>query len=225
MKLRVYLQNEINGLLPKDIRKYIGAIVPNEIKEEVLWHKNKPPKIIYAKPYKKYFEIINYTNDKRLIYLIKESLKKYPVLKMKGNETVIKDIKELPEEFNIPERGLYLYQTRTPIILSVNPVEYKIVYATNIQNPNDLEKYIKHRIKSDIEYKLYEYFGIKYTFDDFEMIINKKDIKLLSVYDIDKKKKQGAYITFSTNYSLPRFVGYATGFGFGELTEINFKEF
>ena len=74
MKLFVKVKNELNGLLPRDIRDLTGSIVNEEYKDDVLWHKHKPPKLIFAKPVKKGFEIINYTNDYNLLLHIKDKL-------------------------------------------------------------------------------------------------------------------------------------------------------
>ncbi len=213
---------ELKNVKPRDIRNLLGSIVDNEFKDEVMWHKRKPPKIIYAKPYKKGFEIINYINDYRLMHHI---LKKLESIKnnifLGGKKIKIEDIELKSEDFTIPQPGLYFYQTRTPIILSTNPVEYKIVYATNTQNKKDLIKYIQHRIIHSTKLFAKEYFNIDLDYlDDLNLIIQENDIRLVD-YKEGLKKYQAVYLKLASNYSLPRFVGYKIGLGWGELKEKN----
>jgi hypothetical protein len=102
-------------------------------------------------------------------------------------------------------------------MLAGNPVEYKIVYTLNTKkDKKELMKYIKHRIKSDVEYKAKYYFNLDFNLDDLNIIIQKEDIRLVDYKD-DTKKFQAAFLKFASNYSLPRFVGYRVGLGWGEI--------
>ena len=218
MKLIVKTDKEVKNLRPRDIRNLIGSIVDTKYKDIVLWHKHLPPKFIFVKPFKLGFEIVNWTNKVEALNHIAEKLQQKDLeLNIKNINAKIKKVWFKDEEFVIPQKGLYFYTTRTPIILSVNPVEYKIVYACNLkENKNDLINYIKHRIKSSIEYRTKYYFNINLDLSDLNLIIQDENIRLVS-YKEDSKKFQAAYLTFASNYSLPRFIGYSIGMGWGEI--------
>ena len=219
MKLIVKTDKEINSLKPRDIRNFIGKIADESYKDDIFWHKHLPPKLIYVKPFRLGFEIVNYDNSLNLLNHIAKRLEKFKnrVINLKGIETKIKKVWFKPEEFIIPQKGLYFYKTRTPVRLSNNPVEYKIVYACNNKSDRrDLIRYITHRIKSDIEYKAKHYFNIDLDLSDLNLIIQDENVRLVE-YKKGLKDFQAVYMTFASNYSLPRFVGYGTGLGWGEL--------
>ena len=221
MKLIVKTDNEIKKLKPRDIRNLIGSIVEEQYKDLVLWHKHEPSELIYAKPYKLGFEIVSWKNNIKLLKHIEEKLQNKK-LHFGEIEAKVKKVWYKDENLTIPQQGLFFYYTRTPIILSTNPVEYKIVYATNQkEDKNDLIKYIKHRIKYDVVYKLKHYYGIDVSnsLKDLNLIIQKEDIKLVD-YKEGEKKLQAAFLKFASNYSLPRFIGYKTGLGWGELVNL-----
>jgi len=221
MKLIVKTDKEIKLLRPRDIRNFIGAISDKDYKEDVFWHKNLPPKLTYVKPFKLGFEIVNYDNSINVINHIAEKLEelkeKKELIYLKGIETKIKKVWFKAEEFIIPQKGLYFYKTRTPVRLSDNPTEYKIVYACNNKSDrSDLIKYITRRIKNDIEYKAKYYFNIDLDLSDLNLIIQDEEVKMVE-YKKGLKDFQAVYMSFASNYSLPRFVGYGTGLGWGEL--------
>jgi len=215
MKLKVYTDKNIKNLRPIDIRKIIGSITDDKYIDLVLWHKHTPPEVLYSKPLNNSFEIINYTNNLELLTHIKEKLQNIELFKQ---AKVIKT-EILPEDYIIPQKGLYVYETRTPIILSINPVEYKIIYAIN-QNNNleDLRKYLTSKFIKDINHKLKHYFNTSIKIDDLNLILQDKRIRLVEVKD-DEKKRQAIFLKFASNYKLPRFVSYSNGLGWGELIE------
>jgi len=144
--------------------------------------------------------------------------------KLKDKEISIKNIKAKiekvwfkNEEFIIPQKGLCFYETRTPVILSTNNTEFKIVYAINTNNNiEEMKKFIEYRIKKDIEYKAKEYFNLDLDLKDLNLIIQNENIRLVE-YKEGLKKFQAVFMKFASNYSLPRFIGYKTGLGWGEI--------
>jgi hypothetical protein len=216
MKVIVGTDKEVKKLTPRDVRNFIGSIVDKKYEDDVLWHQKKPSKLIFVKPYRLGFEIVTYTNDYGLMYHIAEKLEGKEI-NIKGVNAKVKKVWFKDENFVIPQKGLYLYETRTPIMLAGNPVEYKIVYTLNTKkDKKELMEYIKHRIKSDVEYKAKYYFNLDLNLDDLNIIIQKEDIRLVDYKD-DTKKFQAAFLKFASNYSLPRFVGYRVGLGWGEI--------
>ena len=221
MKLIVKTNKEIKSLKPRDIRKLVGSIVDEKYKDLVLWHKHKPSELIYVKPYKLGFELVSWKNNVELLKHIEEKLQNRE-LYFEAVKAKIKKVWYKDEVLTIPQQGLFFYYTRTPIILSTNPVEYKIVYATNQkEDKSDLIKYIKHRIKYDVVYKIKHYYGIDVSniIKDLNLIIQQENIRLVN-YKEGEKKMQAAFLKFASNYSLPRFVGYKTGLGWGELVNL-----
>jgi hypothetical protein len=216
MKLIAKTDKEIKLLTPRDIRNFIGSVVDEKYKDEVMWHKHLPPKLIYIKPFKNFFDILTYTNDIGLLYHIADKIKDKEI-KIKGINAKIKDIDFKDETFEIPKKRLSFYTTRTPVILSTNPVEFKLVYTLNIKNKTDeLKRYIIHRIRTDVEYRAKYYYNLDLNLKDLELIIQNKKIRLVE-YKEGLKKFQAVYMNFASNYTLPRFVGYKTGLGWGEL--------
>jgi hypothetical protein len=216
MKLIVKTDKEIKSLKPRDIRNFIGAVTDDKYADDILWHKKTPPKLIYVKPYKMGFEIVTWTNDYGLLQHIAEKIQD-KTMNIKGINAKITDTWFKDENFTIPQKGLYFYETRTPVILSTNPVEYKIVYAINTSNNKKaLIDYIKHRIKNDVEYKAKHYFNLDLDLKDLNLIIKNENVRLVDYKD-GLKKFQAVFMKFASNYSLPRFVGYKTGLGWGEL--------
>jgi len=215
MKLVVQTDKIIKELKPRDIRNFIGSIVDETFKDEVLWHKKMPPELIYVKPFKYGFEIVSWKNRMDLLHHIHEKLIDKHI-NIKGIKANIKKSFFKEEGLTIPQKGLYFYKSRTPIILSTNPVEYKIVYACNTKNQDDLIKYIKKRIKYSIIYNAKYYFNLNLNLDDLNLIIEKQDIRLVE-YKTGIKNFQAVFIKMASNYSLPRFVGYKIGLGWGEL--------
>ena len=218
MKLIVKTDKEVKKLRPRDIRNFIGSIVDEEYKDVVLWHKHLPPELVFVKPFKFGFEIVSWSNNTEVLNHIADKLQQKDLkLNIKDINTKIEKVWFKNEEFTIPQKGLYFYKTRTPMILAVNPVEYKIVYACNTKdNKDDLLKYIKHRIETNIKHQAKHYFNMDIDLDDLNLIIQNEDIRLVS-YKEDSKKFQAAYLTFASNYSLPRFIGYSIGMGWGEI--------
>ncbi len=214
MKIVVKLK-DAGGFKPRDVRNYVGSIVDEKYKDLAMWHKNATPELIYVKPFKESFEIISNKNDISLISHIAEKIEDHPNFYGKKIERVwLKN-----EQFNFPQRGLTTYMTRTPIIIGTNEKEIGISFACKVKNNmDDLTRYIAHRIKSDAEYQIKNWFGLDLKINDFS-IISISNLKQLFLDYKDGVKVPAVTMDFVSNFRLPRFVGYKIGLGWGEIIE------
>lgn len=140
-----------------------------------------------------------------------------------GNEEVkIDRILWKEEEYQIPQRELCMYKTRTPIILSVNQIEHKIMH--NLQKNKTVAPYLKQKIIDMTTMQMKQFFNYTPELDDLEIKII--EIEHITVSPHKHKGEdvyfQGVYATFISNYKLPRFLGYQTGLGYGEIVSKNF---
>ena len=214
MKIVVKLK-DAGGFKPRDVRNYVGSIVDEKYKDLAMWHKNATPELIYVKPFRESFEIISNKNDISLMSHIAEKIEDHPNFYGKKIERVwLKN-----EQFNFPQRGLTTYTTRTPIIIGTNEKEIGISFACKVKNNmEDLTRYIAHRIKSDAEYQIKNWFGLDLKIDDFS-IISISNLKQLFLDYKDGVKVPAVTMDFVSNFRLPRFVGYKIGLGWGEIIE------
>ena len=83
---------------------------------------------------------------------------------------------------------------------------------------DDLTRYIAHRIKSDAEYQIKNWFGLDLKINDFS-IISISNLKQLFLDYKDGVKVPAVTMDFVSNFRLPRFVGYKIGLGWGEIIE------
>jgi len=212
MKIIVGTKQEIpKSIFPRDIRNYVGSIVDKKYKDFFMWHKHKQPPVIYVKPFKKGFEIVFYFNNFEAI--------SHLIDKIKGNKNFYGvEIKKVwsKEESLIPPLKIVnpiTYNTRTPIIVGTNSVEWGIV--NNIKdNEKKLKDYFIYKIKDTISYQLKEYIGISVDLKDVQ--INIKEYSFF--FQKYKESSYPAFMgTFDSNYQLPRFVGYKIGLGYGEI--------
>ncbi len=213
----VVMVRDCGGFKPRDIRNYVGSIVDENFKDLAMWHKHATPELIYVKPFKNSFEIISVKNDISIISHIADKIEKNRDFYGKKIEKVF--LKN--EQFLFPQRGLTFYSTRTPIIIGNNEKEIGITFACKKNNNiEDLKRYITHRIKSDAEYQIKEWFGLDLKIDEFT-ITSMSNIKQLFLGYKDNIKFPAITMDFVCNYRLPRFVGYKIGLGWGEIIEKN----
>lgn len=204
---------DAGSLTPRHVRDYVGAIVDQEYKDVCMWHKHSVPELIYPKLYKDGFEIVSVKNGSVLEHIagkIEASKKFY------GRNIEKVWFKE--EKFGFPQRRLTAYQTRTPIVIGSNKVEYGIAVAcAKNGRPADLKRYIGRRIKSDVEHYVKAYFGVNISIPDLSLNIT--ELKQLFLNYKEGVRLPMAAMSFTSNYSLPRFVGYKIGLGWGEIIE------
>ena len=211
----VAMVGDCGGFKPRDVRNYVGSIVDENFKDLAMWHKHTTPELIYVKPFKNSFEIISVKNDISIISHIADKIEKNRDFYGKKIEKVF--LKN--EQFLFPQRGLTFYSTRTPIIIGNNEKEIGISFACKVKNNmEDLTRYIAHRIKSDAEYQIKNWFGLDLKIDDFS-IISISNLKQLFLDYKDGVKVPAVTMDFISNFRLPRFVGYKIGLGWGEIIE------
>ncbi len=210
---------DTGSLTPRHVRNYIGAIVDEEYKDICSWHKHSVPELIYPKPYSSGFEIISVKNNLPVLAHIAKKIEENR--KFYGRD--IEEVWSKDEQFGFPRRGIAAYQTRTPIVIGSNKVEYGIAVACAKKGrTDDLKRYIGRRIKSDVEYYVRAYFGINISIPDLSLNIT--ELKQLFLNYKEGVRLPMAAMSFTSNYSLPRFVGYKIGLGWGELIERSIVE-
>jgi hypothetical protein len=213
----VALVRDCGSFKPRDVRNYVGSIVDEKFKDLAMWHKHATPELIYVKPFKNSFEIISPKNDITLISHIAEKIEKNRDFYGKKIEKVF--LKN--EQFLFPQRGLTCYSTRTPIIIALNSKEIGITLACKKNNEmDDLKRYLTHRIESDAEFQIKEWFGLDLKINEFA-ITSISNIKQLFLDYKDGIKFPAITMDFVCNYRLPRFIGYKIGLGWGEIIEKN----
>ena len=206
MKLLINVPNcfELN-LVPRDVRNYVGAIVNEKFKDKVMWHENDLSPVIYPKTYKGGFEIVNYFNDVELMQHIKNMIETHR--NFFGKE--IKSVRFINEQYEIPQRQEMVYIARTPVIIAGNLLKFQA------PNYND---YINYRIKSDVLFQIKKIFGVDF---DFDLKVMLEDVKRMTVKYKDDVILPALTMKLYSNYTLPRFIGYKTGLGWGELSELS----
>lgn len=221
MKVIFYYDKPLaNPLSPRDIRNLVASCLPDgEIKERLMNKRkdsNSQSEYIYPIPSYKNFEILSYKNDREAL----EEIEKYLVGKtvsIRGNDSkIIKCRLKEEEVYNIPTRGLNVYKTKTPIIVSTNDIEHKI--AHNEQKNGNYGAFLKNRIERITTKQMKDIFGVDFNIEDLQ--INMIDCKVRTITpDRTKPDKyyQGYICKFISNYDLPRFLGYKSGLGYGEI--------
>ncbi len=229
MKLQFWVDGNLSETTrPRNIRNLILAlleksghidaipVVANKVKV-----KNTQSTFVFPKPRSKSFEVISYGNDLITLEKIEKSLFNQTI-NLCGVETKITECNWKEEGYMVPQKlnELSIYTTRTPIVIAVNPIEYKIVFNKSRTQDDQMKGWLEDKIKGMIK-KQYEdmFFGVEAPkMEDFS-------IKLLEwnkiTVDAGKhevgKYHQAMFCKFVSNYRLPRFVGYGNGMGFGEL--------
>lgn len=199
------------------------------------------PKIIYARPHKNKIKIYGIGDDgsraiKRLQEMFRD--KKSIVIKNKRYEIrqsfVTDNLQFLPRSTEIKNR----YTTLTPlcVINKYNQRTYQWIVGKNfgdgkyIQHGTeeqlksfykDIEEFTSNQIRDYIKYMLSQLFKGKNK-DDFKfadnIIIEWESINIIHHhYHTEEKSIPMVTGQFTTNYELPKFVGYKIGKGFGEL--------
>ncbi len=216
MKIVVRTKDDINSFKPRDVRNYIASIC-SKSKDIILSHKHTAPQLIYAKPYRYGFDIIDYRNRTDLMDEIETTIKKHT--QFYGTEITAAKIKN--SQYIIPAKQTMRinYYTRTPVIMTVNSKEFNYIRAiTSRGSKEDMEHAFSTRLNNDIMYQIKQYFGIDYQ-------VNVK-ISLTKIRTALIKYKQDEYFIaaitrFTSNYMLPDFIGYKTGLGWGQIVKEN----
>lgn len=223
-----------NSITPRDIRNLIMSklnVVDKNVMDKLANKDkvgNEQSLFIYPKPRPNSFEVLNYSNDFQAMSLLETVIMgtdgKGCNATLAGNEIKIKKILWKEEEYQLPVRELSIYKTRTPIIISVNNVEHKMAYA--FAERNNLDTLLKKRIIDITKIQCKQFFNLEIEIDDLDIKI--MSINKITVYPDNINRKgvyyQAVYCEFVSNYKLPRFLGYQTGLGYGEILTKNFGE-
>lgn len=202
---------------PRDIRNIIMSSVPAELADKI-GNKNKEKHtqsvFVYPKPRPRSFELLSYLNDLEALADVEVSLVG------KSFNLAGKDVKiiscEWEDEGYLPVKpDLVMYKTRTPIVISSNAVEHKIVYAS--AKNNNLVPYIQRKITEMIQIQYREFFSKEINLDDLVLKVIEMNKITVATDAKGKEYSQAVYATFMSNYRLPRFLGFNNGLGFGEI--------
>lgn len=221
MKIKFFTDKSFNNkkVTPRDIRNIMMNSVGAEIADRV-GNKNKDKNtqsvFVYPKPRPRSFEIVSYLNDLEALAELEVALVG-KTFNLAGKDILITDCKWENEGFNSLKQDLTMYQTRTPIVITSNVVEHKIVYSSSRANNGSFEEYVTKKIKEMIEIQVKEFF--KQDIDLSDLSIKLLDFNKVTV-NVDTKRdkyEQAIYASFISNYKLPRFIGFKNGLGYGEI--------
>ncbi len=209
MKLSVKIKNlGDTGVLPREVRNYVGSIIDEKFIPKAMWHQRSSSPVIYPKVHKDSFEIVNYTNDIELMQHIKYRIDTHR--NFYGNE--IDDVKFINEQYNVPQRGDMIYISRTPMIIGINPFELKLLDCRT--DSEHFKRYINARINDDVRYQIKNYLNLDIEFD---IKITPIEVKRIGVQYKEDARYPAVIMKFHSSHSLPRFLGYKTGLGWGEI--------
>ncbi|MDQ1339793.1 MAG: hypothetical protein QG567_947 [Campylobacterota bacterium] len=224
MKVKFYTDKSFDNkkTKPRDIRNIVMSSLSSvDVRAaDIAGNKDKENHsqsfFVYPKPRSRSFEILHYGNDLNTLALI-EAVLIGKVVNLSGTEVKIARCEWIKENYVLPAPALMLYKTRTPIVISVNPIEHKIVHS---RAKNDsLDVFIEQKIKDVIKLQIKQFFNKEIQIDDLKIKIIEKNKVTVSADEEGKKYSQAVFVTFASNYKLPRFVGYWNGLGYGELLD------
>lgn len=209
MKLSVKIKDVGDaGISPRDVRNYVGSIVDEKFINKAMWHQRSSSPVIYPKVHRDGFEIVNYTNDIELMQHIKNRIDTHRIFYGEN----IDDVRFVNEQYNVPQKGDKIYMSRTPLIIGVNPFELRLLDCRT--DSEYFKRYLNARINDDVRYQIKNYLNLDITFD---IKITPIEIKRIGVQYKDDVRLPAVVMKFHSTHSLPRFLGYKTGLGWGEI--------
>jgi len=234
LKLLALYQNPLVGdkkILPRDIRNYVASIMKDyeDVHSEIMGHKSKQPTFIFSLPNKKSFAIYTFKKDKKtemMLTLIARVINENPKINIRGTKATVRDAFTRQRDYTNFEEGLFERRLRTPMVIAVSKMEYAQCREISKDNKIDmpkLKKFVEKQIKDSIAFTARDWFGeeAKAEVEDImdETIILFKDLRYLPI-----KFKEGKWLTAVTgtiisSVNLPQFIGYASGLGYGELSD------
>lgn len=219
MKLIVKTTRPISGergmTTPRDIRNLCGSIAPERTKEIVMWHQSATPHLIYTKASRNSFAIVTYTEEGEaaLTDLAGRFASLDKGISLNHHQTEVSDVILRPSAYRAPKEGLFRYRITSPLIIAGQKPEF----AEAREHWED-EEYIKgftaRVIADNMAKHIEDWFGI-----DFEPLDLKLVFREFRRFRTPYKEDYFPAVTgeFLSNYSLPDFVGYKIGLGYGEL--------
>jgi hypothetical protein len=217
-----------NSVMPRDIRNLVGSLVKDEVLKNKLMNKDKEGNeqsvFIYPKPRPKTFEVLSYLSDIKALVAVENALVGESIT-INGNKVKIESCMWKEEEFVMPIKELNLYTTRTPIVVSINSVEHKMAhFVQNSKDDTKVAELLRKRILGLTKLQMKQHFKHDVSFDDLEIKIMNWNMRTVTP---NRKERpdiyhQALYVDFVSNYTLPRFLGYQSGLGYGEILNTNF---
>ena len=231
-----------------DIESYRDCILslcenePDVILDIINYKDNKYPKIIYSKPQGNTIRIFSIGDEARVVLnSIFANILRVGYIKVQGKKYFLKGIPaiEIDKEY-LPyvNGGTNTYTTLTPVVIfnKKNIVVFQAImskyledgkkfneHSLDVQNKvyNELSIFASKVIKENIQYMLSQVLGkdkSSYKFvEDIE--INWEDFGFFyGYYHSEEKPLPMIRGKFTSNFVLPKFVGYKVGKGFGELS-------
>jgi hypothetical protein len=89
------------------------------------------------------------------------------------------------------------------------------------ESTKEMEKLLKKRIEDMVALQTKEFFGKEVILDDLEIKLLSWNVRTITPNRKERKDKyvQGVYAEFVSNYKLPRYLGYLSGLGYGEILD------
>jgi len=223
MKIKLFTDKSFDNkkVRPRDIRNIMMSALRNEEISSRIGNKGKSKNtqslFVFPKPRPRSFEILSYGNDLEALAEIEVALvgKSF---NLGGKDVLITNCEWENEGYENIRQDLVSYKTRTPIVITSNSVEHKLVYNLARQDDDsELKRYIVSKIKEMIIIQVKEFFNKDIDLSD--LIIKINDFNKITVKITDDCYEQAVYIQFMSNYRLPRFLGFKNGLGFGEILD------
>jgi len=223
MKIIVKTKDEISdeARTAHKIRDYVASITKNDsVNKIIMSHNPKDKHLIFAKPYQNSFAIIDYYNRHEIINKI--------ALAISANKrfynTTVNQIGIFEHQYNIPAKQTMeiIYRTRTPIVLAVNDKEIAYVYRiTKHPDAKRAEQMLQERINRSLKYMINRIYGIEYQPSVKIKLMQYRFTKAYFKPD-DEFPLLAVNVQFASDHTLPAFVGYKNGFGFGHIYQQQF---
>lgn len=201
----------------EDVRKAFGKCASAETKDLFLHHGKGISSILYSKPMKNIIKLYVVKDDMIILNEISRIMVDFEVFGIKANDSI--EIKQNNLLMSI-RKAPYLvsYSARSPIIYAFLNRDIKYVDKLRFNNPEMLVDFAKSKIIETIEMRTRELNteiiipnDLSLDFADLTFFGHKFRDKMLPAVYANK---------ISSNYYLPKFLGYKVGLGYGEINLI-----
>ena len=249
MKLECKIHKKGKGFLePRDIRNFCRDLVqenyPNDkdLLSFVNHHEHSTSPVIYSKPSHSSFSIITFMDENAektfeykcymalLSNLLINTTFKVRNIEFTICDTIITDFNYTPIETN--SNGYVISEIIVPMVIGSSNTEYAIaINATKDRDgknlPEESKKIIEelavNAIKSSLIAQNRDWFE-----SDVSRLADLAKIKITNIVYMPIKYKSKQYFpairgTIRSNTSLPKFLGYKIGFGYGEIANQGLK--
>lgn len=214
-----------------------------EVRKVVNFQENSFPKIIYSQPHENKIKIYSLGDTARVVLnAIFTNLMQSGGIKIKGKFYKVIGVPEISNEVDCLPYGdgsQFVYTTITPLcIFSRNSQKvFQSIAGKHFKEGHYFEKgtakemtafkdelkiFVNQEIRNTLKYYLSSVIENMKN-DDFEFVDNleiewEAFVVVFERYHTEEKKLPMIAGRFSSNFSLPRFLGYKVGKGFGEMS-------